>query len=63
MINEYLNTGILPTSRQDEFVSVYHHPQKRRPISDPYKVPTGALAGDIDSGADGNITVPAQFLP
>jgi hypothetical protein len=63
MMKDYLSTGVLPPSQHNELTSVYYHPEKRHPISDPYKVPTGALGGDINSGSDGNVTVPAAFLP
>ncbi|KAF4628966.1 hypothetical protein G7Y89_g9180 [Cudoniella acicularis] len=54
----FLNTGVLPVAQESEFVSVYTPGMERRPIPDPYSVPTGALAGDVDSG---NVTVGVPF--
>ncbi|KUJ13789.1 uncharacterized protein LY89DRAFT_590287 [Mollisia scopiformis] len=54
----FLNTGILPEAQDSEFVTVYIPGMVRKPISNPYQVPTGALAGDIDSG---NVTVEVVF--
>lgn len=47
---EFLNTGILPQTQDSGFVTVYAPGTTRKPIADPYGVPTGPLAGDIDSG-------------
>jgi hypothetical protein len=55
---DFLNTGILPAAQESELVSVYTPGMMRQPISDPYEVPTGALAGDVDSG---NVTVEIPF--
>lgn len=54
----FLNTGILPGAQESEFVSVYLPWMTRKPISDSYFVPTGALAGDVDSG---NVTVEVSY--
>ncbi|KAE8449055.1 hypothetical protein EG329_008643 [Mollisiaceae sp. DMI_Dod_QoI] len=54
----FLNTGILPGAQDSELVTVYTPGMKRGPISDPYQVPTGALAGDVDSG---DVTVEIPF--
>ncbi|CZR58678.1 uncharacterized protein PAC_08570 [Phialocephala subalpina] len=54
----FLNTGILPGAQDSEFASVYTPGMTRKPISDPYSVPTGALAGDVDSG---NVTVEVPY--
>jgi hypothetical protein len=55
---DFLNAGILPAAIEGELVSVYTPGMSRKPISDPYQVPTGAIAGDVDSG---NITVEIPF--
>ena len=47
---EFLNTGRLPEAQNSTFVTVYTPGMVRGPIEDPYLVPTGAEAGDIDSG-------------
>lgn len=54
----FLNTGVLPETQDSEFFSVYTPGMTRKPISDPYSVPTGALAGDVDSG---NVTVEVPY--
>ena len=46
---EFLRTGRLPLSEDSTFVTVYQPGEHRRAISDPYCVPTGSEAGDIDS--------------
>jgi hypothetical protein len=48
---DFLLTGVLPTARNSSQVTVYTPGMKRGPISDPYDVPTGPEAGDVDSGA------------
>jgi hypothetical protein len=48
---EFFNTGILPKAQNSTFVTVYTPGMVRGPIEDPYLVPTGAEAGDVDSGA------------
>ncbi|KAE9363001.1 hypothetical protein N431DRAFT_550765 [Stipitochalara longipes BDJ] len=55
---DFLNSGILPSALESELVSVYTPGMTRKPISDPYQVPTGAIAGDVDSG---NVTVEIPF--
>jgi hypothetical protein len=47
---DFLNTGVLPRAQSNSQVTVYTPGMTRRPISNPYEVPTGVLAGDIDSG-------------
>jgi hypothetical protein len=47
---EYMRTGRLPDPRNDTLVSVYGPGMHLDPIASPYDVPTGATAGDIDSG-------------
>lgn len=46
---EFLRTGELPRPRHESLVSSYLPNMHRPPVSDPYKVPTGVVAGDIDS--------------
>ena len=46
----FLNSGTLPAAVESELVSVYTPGMTRKPISDPYEVPTGAIAGDVNSG-------------
>jgi hypothetical protein len=55
---DFLNSGILPDAQESQLVSVYTPGMKRKPISDPYQVPTGAIAGDVGSG---NVTVETPF--
>jgi hypothetical protein len=57
--DEFLRTGVLPAARSDDRVSVYTPGMKRAPIPDPYSVPTGEVAGDVNSG---NLTE-AVILP
>ncbi|OAL39580.1 hypothetical protein AYO20_00977 [Fonsecaea nubica] len=45
----FLRTGVLPGHSNNTFVTVYASPVKRGPIADPYSVPTGFQAGDVDS--------------
>jgi len=59
---DYLKTGILPKVSIGPLVSVYSPGMQPSNALDPYKVATGALAGDQDSGSAGNITV-ETFLP
>ncbi|KIW91189.1 uncharacterized protein Z519_08084 [Cladophialophora bantiana CBS 173.52] len=47
--NGFLRTGVLPRKSNDSSVTVYAPPMKRGPIADPYSVPTGFWAGDVDS--------------
>jgi hypothetical protein len=54
----FLNSGSLPEAEDSQLVSVYTPGMRRKPISDPYHVPTGAIAGDVDSG---NVTVEIPF--
>ncbi|KAK4969361.1 hypothetical protein LTR42_008628 [Elasticomyces elasticus] len=46
---EFLRSGVLPLKEDSTFVTVYEPGQCRRPIADPYCVPTGFQAGDVDS--------------
>ncbi|KAK3056985.1 hypothetical protein LTR09_002023 [Extremus antarcticus] len=46
---EFLRTGNLPAAINDTFVTVYEPGSKREPVADPYDVPTGFAAGDVDS--------------
>jgi hypothetical protein len=47
----FLRDGTLPKAQDTPQVTVYTPGMTRKPVSDPYKVPTGAEAGDVDSGA------------
>ena len=49
---EYLRTGILPKARNETLVTVYEPAMVRGPVSDPYNVPTGFIAGDVESDSD-----------
>ena len=49
IIKDFLRTGILPPAQDNSTLSIYHHGMQRGPIPDPYDVPTGFIAGDIDS--------------
>ncbi|KAI0096815.1 hypothetical protein F4776DRAFT_677065 [Hypoxylon sp. NC0597] len=46
---DFLRTGVLPKPRNETLVSVYSPCMHRAPIPDPYKVQTGAAAGDVAS--------------
>ncbi|TKA75526.1 hypothetical protein B0A55_03525 [Friedmanniomyces simplex] len=46
---DFLRTGVLPLPEDNTFVRVYEPGQPRGPIADPYCVPTGFQAGDVDS--------------
>ncbi|KAK0271195.1 hypothetical protein LTR54_016786 [Friedmanniomyces endolithicus] len=46
---QFLLTGVLPLEEDSTFVTVYGPGQRRRPVADPYCVPTGFQSGDIDS--------------
>lgn len=46
----FLNTGILPEAQDSNEVTVYMPGMTRGAVADPYEVPTGAVAGDVDSG-------------
>ena len=48
---DFLNFGTLPAAQNSTLVTVYTPGMVRGPIADPYMVPTGAVAGDVDSGA------------
>ncbi|KAL6241664.1 hypothetical protein RBB50_011446 [Rhinocladiella similis] len=45
----FLRTGTLPRQSIDSSLTVYAPSMKRGPIADPYSVPTGFWAGDVDS--------------
>jgi hypothetical protein len=62
LMHEFLKTGILPATSNGTLVSVYAPGSAQPKFENPYEVPTGALAGDLDSGSAGNITV-GTFLP
>jgi hypothetical protein len=49
---EFLRTGKLPTAQSSVggIVSVYTEGMRRAGIPDPYLVPTGEVAGDVNSG-------------
>ncbi|KAE9398532.1 alpha/beta-hydrolase [Gymnopus androsaceus JB14] len=50
LTKEFLNTGVSPNAGEDQtLVSVYTPGMVRASISDPYDVPTGAQAGDVNS--------------
>ena len=55
---QFLNSGTLPAAVESQLVSVYTPGMTRKPIADAYQVPTGAIAGDVDSG---NVTVEIPF--
>jgi hypothetical protein len=46
---DFIRTGALPAARNETFVSVYRTGMQLGPIADPYEVPTGTVAGDVDS--------------
>lgn len=46
---EFLRTGKLPAAQNGTEYTVYHHPQERIAIPDPYGVTTGIIAGDCPS--------------
>lgn len=48
---DFLKSGNLPPAKNSTLVTVYTPGMVRGPIPDPYLVPTGAIAGDVDSGA------------
>jgi len=48
-MKDFLSTGVLPSAMNGSQVSVYHPGMRRGPIPDPYDVPTGFIAGDVDS--------------
>jgi hypothetical protein len=48
---DFLNSGNLPAAQNSTLVTVYTPGMVRGPIPDPYLVPTGAIAGDVNSGA------------
>jgi len=49
-MKDFLRTGILPCATNGSQVSIYHPGMRRGAIPDPYDIPTGFIAGDIDSG-------------
>lgn len=54
LTKEFLRTGVLPCARNETFLTVYEPGMMRAPIANPYDVPTGPAAGDIDSGINVN---------
>ena len=59
MMKEFLSNGKLPKAISNSSVTVYTPGMKRTPILDPYSVPTGEVAGDVNCG---NLTE-AAILP
>jgi hypothetical protein len=55
----FLRTGVLPGNISNALVTVYKGSTKGRKIPDPYSVPTGEVAGDVNGG---NLTN-ADILP
>lgn len=49
LTREFLRTGTLPSARNETLVTVYSPGTVRAPIADPYDVPVGDGAGDVDS--------------
>jgi hypothetical protein len=49
LAKNFLRTGKLPAPKNDTRVTVYHAGMRLEPVADPYLVPTGETAGDIDS--------------
>jgi len=59
MMKTFLTTGQLPAAMNDSQTTVYMPGVPRDPIPDPYSVPTGEVAGDVNTG---NLTE-AVILP
>jgi hypothetical protein len=59
LMKQFLATGELPTAMSNSRVSVYTPGMIRAPFPDPYSVPTGEIAGDVNSG---NLTE-SEILP
>lgn len=51
LTKEFLNTGKLPSAQNTTQTTVYTPGMKVAPFPDPYAVPTGPEAGDVDTGA------------
>jgi hypothetical protein len=49
IMKDFLRTGVLPSAMNNSQVTIYHPGMRRSDIPDPYDVPTGFIAGDIDS--------------
>ena len=50
MEKQFITLGILPNATNQTLVTVYPPGAQLAPIANPYDVPTGAIAGDTDSG-------------
>ena len=50
MMKEFLSKGTLPKAMSNSSVTVYTPGMKRAPIPNPYDVPTGEVAGDVNCG-------------
>ncbi|MCJ1379735.1 hypothetical protein MMC17_002838 [Xylographa soralifera] len=59
MMKEFLSTGTLPKAMSNSLVTVYTPGMERAPFPDPYSIPTGEMAGDVNCG---NLTE-AAILP
>ncbi|MCJ1401946.1 hypothetical protein MMC11_005163 [Xylographa trunciseda] len=59
MMKEFLSTGRLPEAMSNSQVTVYTPGMVRAPMPDPYSIPSGEVAGDVNSG---NLTE-ASILP
>ncbi|KAI1617240.1 hypothetical protein EDD36DRAFT_484980 [Exophiala viscosa] len=55
IMRNFLSTGSLPAAMNGTQISIYHPGMHRGPIPDPYDVPTGLVAGDIDSAENGTV--------
>jgi len=62
IMREFSKTGVLPAARNDSRVSVYTPRMQMPKTLGSYKMATGALVGDQDSGSEANITG-GTFLP
>ncbi|KAJ7255668.1 hypothetical protein C8J57DRAFT_1075388, partial [Mycena rebaudengoi] len=49
VFSDFIRTGIMPSTRNDSLITIVPPGGTRAPVSDPYDVPTGALAGDISA--------------
>jgi hypothetical protein len=48
-MKDFLRTGILSSATNSSQVSIYHPGMRHDAIPDPYDIPTGFIARDIDS--------------
>ena len=46
---QFISTGVLPEATNQTLFTVYPPGAQLAPIANPYDVPTGAIAGDVDS--------------